>query len=287
MQKSKIEAQFGNMNEGESMRKIGITVAPVSLDIKGSTLNPIDVANEVIECAKSGASSVHLHVRDKMGNPTFNLKCFTETLDLIRKESNIIIQGSTGGVSDLTLKERCISLLEKRTQTGSLNMGSVNLGEAAYVNSFSDIRFWAEEMKNQKVIPEFEIFEIGMINNVRILIEEGFFKPPYVFQFCMGFNGAMPSDARILPVLVQMLPSNSIFGIAVHGKSNFSLLGSAIALGASFIRVGFEDSAYLSDGNMAINNVELVKKASELINATGNEVATINEMKMMMEIVKN
>jgi 3-keto-5-aminohexanoate cleavage enzyme len=94
-------------------RKIIVAVAPVGTDIKPPSVNPLtpeQVADTVIECTKAGASMVHLHVRDSRGNQTEDITDFSTTIDLIRQSSDIIIQGSTGGLTSLSLEERCVAL---------------------------------------------------------------------------------------------------------------------------------------------------------------------------------
>lgn len=114
------------------MRKIIVTVAPVCHvgkeipdDVK-NPLTPEEIAEDTINCYKAGACEVHLHTRDLQGNPTFELDVFRQTIGLIRKETDMIVQGSTGGLSTLTLAERCVSLDVPEVEVASLNMGSVN-----------------------------------------------------------------------------------------------------------------------------------------------------------------
>ena len=79
--------------------KVLISVAPVSAADKH--IDPKKIARDVIECAKAGAAMVHLHVRDEKGNLTPDLSGLEETIKLIRAESDIIIQASTGGISTM------------------------------------------------------------------------------------------------------------------------------------------------------------------------------------------
>ncbi len=267
------------------MKKIMIAVAPVSHDIKGSKLDPIEVADEVISCAKAGASLVHLHVRDENGMPTCDLTHFNRTVERIRQESDIIIQGSTGGVSDLSLAERCVSVNQPQVQMASLNMGSANFGEWVYINTLPDIRFWATEMESHDVLPEFEIFDIGMINNVNILRNEGFFKRPLNFQICLGFQGAMPAEMGMLTATVGALPHGSHWGLSIHGMEDFTLHCGAIGLGADFIRVGYEDGGQLRP-NVPATNLELVQYARQLIELSGNQVADVAYCKGQLDIRK-
>ena len=97
--------------------KVIVTVAPVchvGKEVPAGSHNPLspeDITRDVLACAKAGASQVHLHTRDIEGNPTFDLTVFSQTCEMIRRESDIIIQSSTGGLSSLSLEERCVCTL--------------------------------------------------------------------------------------------------------------------------------------------------------------------------------
>lgn len=117
------------------MRKIIVTVAPVchvGKEIPTECKNPLtpeEITEDVVNCYKAGACQVHLHTRDLEGNPTFELDVFSKTIGMIREQApDIIIQGSTGGLSTLSLEQRCVSLNVPEVEIASLNMGSVNFG---------------------------------------------------------------------------------------------------------------------------------------------------------------
>ncbi len=189
---------------------------------------------------------VHLHVRDPRGEQTFDLSWYSRTLDLIRRESDIVIQGSTGGMSTLTLEQRCVSLQDPRTEVASLNMGSVNFGEGVYVNTLPDIRFWAAEMRRHRVVPELEIFEAGMLASIARLVDEGVLAPPLNYNFSLGFHGALPADPRHLAHLAAMLPPGSHWSLIHEGMGDFRLLAAALGLGATGVRAGYEDGRHLA-----------------------------------------
>ena len=122
-------------------RKIIITVAPVchvGKEIPEGCKNPLtpeEITEDVINCYKAGACEVHLHTRDLQGNPTFELDVFSDTIRRIREQSDMIIQSSTGGLSSLSLEQRCVCLNVPEVEVASLNLGSVNFGETVYVNT--------------------------------------------------------------------------------------------------------------------------------------------------------
>jgi len=271
-------------------RKILVAVAPVGRSVELPSINPLtpeDVAAQVVGCAKAGAGMVHLHVRDTEGKQTEKLHDFSKTLDLIRESSDIIIQGSTGGFSTLTLEERCVALNDPRVEVASLNMGSVNFGEDVYINRLPDIRYWAKRMKEAKVVPELEVFEVGMMPVVRHLIQEGVLKPPCHFNICLGFHWALPADPKSLFFLTSLLKENEEWGIIHDGMSDLSLLATAIGMGARVIRVGFEDSVSYAPGKVAKTNPTLVEKAVSLVRQIGFEVASPKEAREMLGTAKS
>ena len=270
-------------------RKIIVAVAPVGKDIEPPSINPLtpeDVAREVINCTRAGASFVHLHVRDDKGNQTEDLTQFSRTLDLIRDASDIIIQGSTGGLSELSLEERCVALNDPRVEVASLNMGSVNFSEEVYINRLPDIRYWAHRMEETNVIPELEIFEAGMLTAVAKLLEEKVLKPPLAFGFCLGFHWALPADPNSLFFLKSSLTEPAPWGVVHESMQDFSLLATAIGMGAAAIRVGFEDSVYYAPGKAAATNVMLVEKIVSLVHQIGYEVATPAEARELLGLKK-
>ena len=269
----------------EKSRKIIVAVAPVGTDITPPSVNPLtpqEVAREVIGCAEAGASMVHLHVRDRQGIQTEDITDFSKTLDLIRESSDIIIQGSTGGLTSLSLEERCVSVTDPRVEVASLNMGSVNFREDVYVNRLPDIRYWAQRMEEARVAPEMEIFEMGMIPIARKFIDKGVIKPPYHLNFILGAHWAMPADPRCLFYLSSMLDEDMNWGLVQDGMTDLSLLATAIGLGATVVRVGFEDSVFYAPAKAAATNIQLVEKLVSLIRQMGFGVASNQEAREML-----
>jgi 3-keto-5-aminohexanoate cleavage enzyme len=268
-------------------RKIIIAVAPVGRSVQPPAINPLtpkQVADEVIRCANAGAAMVHLHVRDTRGVQTEDIGAYAETLDRIRRSSDIVIQGSTGGLTTLTLEQRCVALNDPRTEVASLNMGSVNFGEDVYINRLPDIRFWARRMRQTKTVPELEIFDSGMLPAARALIAEGAIKPPYSICFCLGFHWTLAPDPRSLFFMASILKEAVPWGVVHDGMTDLSLLATAMGLGASLVRVGFEDSTFWAPDRPARRNAELVKKLVDLVRLLGYEVATASEAREILGI---
>jgi 3-keto-5-aminohexanoate cleavage enzyme len=270
--------------------KIIVAVAPVAhtaAALPRGTTNPVApeaVAAETVRCCNEGASIVHLHVRDAEGLQVADTTWFRETLDRICDETDMIINGSTGGVSDLTVEERCVSLNDPRVRIGSLNMGSVNFGETVYINTEPEIRYWARRMRTRGVMPELEIFNPSMITTALELQEEGVLAEPLHFNFVLGVQGALSADPRNLFYLENLIPAGGEWGLVHAGMSDLSLMAVALGLGARVLRVGFEDGAYLTGMNRALSNADLVGNLVNLIRVAGKEVATPAEARELLRV---
>ena len=218
------------------MRKIIITVAPVchvGKEIPEGVHNPLspeEIAEDTIRCYEAGACEVHLHTRDLKGEQTFELDVFSDTIRRIREKTDMIIQGSTGGLSSLTLAERCVCLNVPEVEVASLNMGSVNFGETVYINTLPDIRYWAARMKETGVVPEMELFDLSMVETCSKLADEGVLSRPLHYNFCVGrgTSSNLSATGRNLCLLNALCEQGSSWGITHDQMDDFSMLACAI-----------------------------------------------------------
>lgn len=274
------------------MRKIIVTVAPVchvGKPVPAECKNPLtpeEITEDVLRCYEAGACQVHLHTRDLQGNPTFELDVFRQTIQMIRAKSDMIIQGSTGGLSSLSLAERCVSLNVPEVEIASLNMGSVNFGETVYVNTMPDLRYWAERQKEANVVPEMELFDLSHVECCSRLADEGVIRRPLHYNFCVGPGGSsnLSATGRNLALMCALTEPGTSWGINHDSMKDFQMLACAIGMGANAVRVGFEDSFYYAEGKRAHTNAELVERLVTLIRTMGCEPATPAEAREMLEI---
>ena len=276
------------------MRKIIITVAPVchvGKEIPSECKNPLspeEITADVVNCYKAGACQVHLHTRDIEGNPTFDLEVFRKTIGMIRAETDMIVQGSTGGLSELSLEQRCVSLNVPEVEVASLNMGSVNFGETVYVNTNPEIRYWAGRQREANVVPELELFDLSHIECCARMADEGVLRRPLHYNYCIGPGASsnLSATGRNLALLNVLAEGGSSWGVNHDSMADQSVLACAIGMGANAVRVGFEDSFYYEPGKRAHTNDELVEHLVKIIRLMGCEPATPAEAREMLRIGK-
>ncbi|MDF2886342.1 MAG: hypothetical protein K0R23_727 [Lacrimispora sp.] len=270
------------------MKKIVISVAPVAAD--DSLIDPRKIAEDVIACSRAGAGMVHLHVRDGNGRLTPDLTLLEETVRYIRSECDIVIQVSTGGVSDLTIKERCTSVFANWVEANSLNVGSVNLGDQVYINPIKDVYYCVEQILKNHKTPEIEVFEIGMIKTAKDLSIKYKFADPILFSIVLGHMGAATATVRtlksMLEALAEFFPEKEkiLWGITHANRTDFQIIKTALDLGVSTVRIGFEDSRYLSQGIIADTNLQLVEAAVDMVREREMLPASPDEIRGMLNI---
>ena len=269
------------------MDKVMISVAPVSAS--DTHIDPKTIAGDVLNCYREGASMVHLHVRDKRGRLTPDMTLLKETVELIREQSDIVIEVSTGGVSDLTIEERCQPCYAPYVEATSLNVGSVNLGEAVYQNPIKDVEYCVKQIIDNNKRPEIEVFELGMINTVKELSGRFDFVKPVLFALVFGHGGEMPATKEALRHMREylyecFLEDEVLWGYTQAHRKDWSMMSHALDEGASSIRIGFEDSDYLDPDTRVKTNAELIKRASQLVRSKGKEPMTPAEVRKMMHI---
>lgn len=263
-------------------QKVLINVAPVAGSCK--QIDPEAIAADVYECYKAGAGMVHLHVRAEDGSLTANTALLEKTLKLIRAQSDIIIEVSTGGVSNLTIQERCAPVPLELVEACSLNVGSTNLGEAVYINAPADVRYCVQQLLEHHKIPEIETFEIGHSHTAKLLMEQFPMVRPVLFSVVLGHGGEAPATPEALAAMISMIPQDSIWGITHAHRKNFDIIAAALGMGAQTVRVGFEDSNYLDEDTVVQTNAPLVAKAKALIEAMDKEVMTPAEARALLHI---
>ncbi|MBN1583497.1 MAG: 3-keto-5-aminohexanoate cleavage protein [Anaerolineae bacterium] len=267
--------------------KLLITVAPciptyMAKDIPHLDLSPHGIADEVLRAYNAGANIVHLHVWDERGRPTTDLTAFKQTLGLIRERCDIVIEGSTGGVNDLSPQERSVSL-QTEIEMASLNPGSVNYDQGVYVNSPDDIAYWVKEMHRRRIKPDIAIFEAGMIATAMAYARQGLIEPPYLFAFVLGQTGALPATPKNLLFLSESIPPDASWCVAGHGGHDLDMSALAMLFGGH-ARAGFEDNVYYRPGQVASSNGQLIERLARLAREIGREIATPDEARLLLRL---
>jgi len=252
---------------------------------------PKEIGEEAKRAADAGAAIVHIHARTPEGGPDWKGETFAEIFNEVRARTNVIVNFSTGAIG-IPPEDRVAHIRDLKPEMAALNMGSMNYAiysekkktfyhDHVFANSFKDIQFFLETMKNAGVRPEMECFDAGHVGNTRPLIDMGVLTPPFQFSLIMGVLGGIPGTTRHLVDQVDSLPPGSHWQVIGIGLNQWPLVAAAITMGGN-VRVGLEDNFYVEDGKMAKSNGDLVEKASRLVRDLGRDVATSAEARAQL-----
>ena len=264
------------------MDKIIVSIAPCKA---GEPVCAEKLAEDVKQCANLGASMVHLHCRLPDGSLSADTSYMKKCFEKIGEKADLVFQASTGGVSDMNIKERCNPLFYQRVESASLNAGSTNMGNDVYINSEAEIMYCSKMIYEHKIIPDIEVFDIGMIHNIERLKTKNPFREPVYYNLVFGHLGGMQAQPEDLTAFRSLIPENARWGVTHYGRDNWTFLAMAIAMGASTVRIGFEDSAWISETKEANYNYQLMERLSSIIRAMGREMATPQEARRMMGVL--
>lgn len=270
------------------------------------------IAEQAIAAAEAGASILHLHARNPdNGAPSINPADFAPFLGRIKQATNAVVNISTGGSLTATIQERITPAKTFSPEMCSMNMGSLNFSfhglaarykewkfdwEKAYVegsegnifrNTFKDIKEAAQTLAPDQIKFEHEIYDVGHLYNLKFLMDQGLFTAPVFLQFVLGILGGIGADVENLVFLKRT--ADKLFGdqyrwsVLAAGAAQIPLAVTASQMGGH-VRVGLEDSLFITRGELADSNAQQVAKIRRIIEELGNQVATPDEAREILAL---
>lgn len=270
------------------------------------------IAEQAIAAAEAGASILHLHARNPdNGAPSINPADFAPFLGRIKQATNAVVNISTGGSLTATIQERITPAKSFSPEMCSMNMGSLNFSfhglaarykewkfdwEKAYVegsegnifrNTFKDIKEAAQTLAPDQIKFEHEIYDVGHLYNLKFMMDQGLFTAPVFLQFVLGILGGIGADVENLVFMKRT--ADKLFGdqyrwsVLAAGAAQIPLAVTASQMGGH-VRVGLEDSLFITRGELADSNAQQVAKIRRIIEELGNQVATPDEAREILAL---
>ena len=226
----------------------------------------------------------------------------------VKRRCDIVLCTTTGGKLGESVENRSQVVANLQPELASLNAGSLNFalfhvagqyqdwkhewekdyleGTEDYIfpNTFYTMRRFLEIMRPFETKPEFEIYDVGMINNLAHLIQAGHVKTPVYLQFVMGILGGIPATVDNLVYMVQTaqrLIGDFQWSVCAAGRFQFPITTHGLLMGGN-ARVGLEDNLYLEKGVLAKNSGEQVAKLIRIARELGIEPATPDEAREIL-----
>jgi len=275
-------------------------------------VTPEEIAEAAIGAAEAGAAIVHLHARDpKDGRPTQDPDMFRQFLQTITKNSDVVVNITTGGAPTMSVEERLQPALQLKPELASLNMGSMNFGlyemlnrfkdfkhdwerpyleesdDRIFKNTFKDIAYILESCGNNNTRFEIECYDIGHLYTAAHFIDRGLIKPPFLIQSVFGLRGGIgphAEDVMHMKRTADRLFGNDYLWSVLGAGSNQMYVAAQSAVMGGNVRVGLEDSLWGSKGTLAKSNAEQVAKIKRIMEDLGLQTATPDEARSMLKL---
>ena len=275
-------------------------------------VSPNEIADAAILAADAGASILHLHARDPSnGKPTQDPAVFEEILPKIKKETDAVINITTGGSPHMTVEERMMPASVFKPELASLNMGSMNFGlypmldrfsefehtwerdnleksrDLVFKNTFQDIETILKIGKSNETRFEFECYDISHLYNLKHFVDRNLISPPFFIQSVFGLLGgigAHPEDLMHMKRTADRLfGSDYQWSILGAGKNQMTLASMGAAQGAN-VRVGLEDSLWIEPGKLAQSSKDQVTKVRNILEGFSLDIATPNQVRDILKL---
>jgi 3-keto-5-aminohexanoate cleavage enzyme len=249
---------------------------------------PISVEEQIEsthEAFEAGASICHAHVRNDDETPSSDPEKFARLKEGLEKNCpGMIIQFSTGGRSGAG-KTRG-GMLPLAPDMASLTVGSNNFPTRVYENPPDLVDWLSAEMREYKIKPEIEAFDLSHIHHAVKMNSDGRIPGKLYIQFVMGVKNAMPVDRDVFDYYVKTvnrLSPDAQWCAAGIGKDQITLNDWAVSAGGH-ARTGLEDNVRLDRETLAPSNAALVKRVVELCDKYERPVATWQQAREILEL---
>jgi len=240
----------------------------------------------VLAAAELGITIAHLHARDENDRPTTSKEVYARIIGGIReRRPDLILCASCSGRNAKTIEERAevLDLTDDlRPDMASLTLASMNFPRQASVNAPDTVSELARRMLDRGILPELEIFDLGMANVIGYLQDRGLIKPPMYANLLFGNVATAQANLLEIGAVVSRLPDGLIWGVAGLGAAQLPM--AALGAGwASAVRIGLEDNLWLDAARTRLaTNLDLVHRTHSLAEALGRPVMSAPHFRSLL-----
>jgi len=262
---------------------------------------------EGIDCARAGASVIHIHVYDPdTGRQFEDFDAYRTVIEGIREQEDVIVYPTLplsgfGTTGQTFTPEARFETVEKLAGAGLLEWSVIDPGttqitdlapadegegvQFLYINSEAEIRYGLELASRHKFIPSFAIYEPGFLRLGAGLSGtiKGCPKPVCRFMFSDRFSFGFPPEEIYLAAYLDLLKQadpDALWMIAGLQVDLQNIISPCLAAGGH-IRTGLEDAHFHSE----TGNLQLVRQTAQTICRENYEIGTAAQLRQRLAAV--
>ncbi len=211
----------------------------------------------------------------------------------------------------MSMEERLAAASDLQPEIASMNMGSMNFNISGAAAKFETFRHdWERpylENTRDFILSntflqietamrrlgedvgarfEFECYDIGHLYNLAHFVDRGMVRPPFFIQGIFGILGGQGPEIENLmhfkATADRLFGDDYYMSVLGAGRHQMRLVTQSALLGGH-VRVGLEDSLFLSKGEMARSNADQVTKIARILKELSLTPATPDEARAMLQ----
>lgn len=251
-------------------------------------LQPDEIVKDVVAAADVGITVTHLHARDEQGKPTHRKEVYARIIGGVReRRPDVVVCASCSGRESRLLEGRADVLEldgDLKPDMASLTLSSLNFPRQASVNAPQMVKALAQRMQERGIMPELELFDLGMVNVARYLLARDLVRRPLYANLLFGNLATAQADLLEIGAIVNKLPPGTIFSLAGLGAAQLPMAAVAAAV-APGVRIGLEDNLWLDhDRTQLARNRDLIERVHQLAELLGREIMSPTEFRQRLAL---
>lgn len=236
-----------------------------------------EIGQETKACMNAGASMIHLHVRNSLGEHSLSVDYYRQAIQQIEQQTDkgIFIQATTEAVGKYSPDEQFGMIHLLKPDAVSIAIREIKkLDEIEINENFNQLR-------KDNILPQLILYNNLDVAKYKYYLDEGILPGnAYPVLLVLGKTHAQGSfELHDLEGDLD-IPASSIM-VCAFGEEEY--LAGQLAINKGWhVRIGFENNDRLMDGTIAKNNAELIAQIAKYVGLENKEIATVEDAKSIM-----
>lgn len=259
-----------------SRDKIIIMSAPngarrTPVDHPALPVTPEQSARTAAALCDAGVSVLHLHVRDDQYRHTLDPARYRDVLAAIHDSvgTKLIVQVTTEAVGQYTAEQQMAVVRDLKPEAVSIALREICPADSDEAHA-ADFFAW---MKAEKVWPQYILYSVAEVQRFDDMRRRGVFADdaPFVMFVLGAYANAVPGEVSDLGRLLAATDATAFpWAVCCFGQNENAVMLAATTQ-AGHVRLGFENNLRLANGEIAPDNVALIRDFTRKI-AQGTRV---------------
>lgn len=240
--------------------------------------------NEMARCAEqilqSGASILHLHVRNDKGEHSLDVDRYKASINAIKEQvgDKLIIQATTEAVGIYGRHQQINVVKTLKPEAVSIALRELCPTD----NELDEFEYFNKWIKEEHIFPQYILYNPEDHARFEKYLSKGVFHndKPYTLYVMGSYTGPTPDTETLKSLASHNQTPWASCGFAENEKE---CIKHSLETGGH-IRVGFENNIWREDGSLLENNGEMIKYATQAATHHKRPVASASDVRNMFNL---